>query len=192
MVGYSGDLRWGTGSGSTSFIRYRFLLPGTPNIEQILMALRAARIASWLLEVRLSATFAAALLPKVWWAVAPLAVEGVGTHCRLNGGGKVCHLGVHLVVDVLVGGFHVVSAVVSRSLGAALNELVQVADLNVVVAEERDEVVESVVDRARAKLHHLTLKIRFLLNFRIPLHHQLRLTGGRGGTELFKMGLSQK
>ena len=93
------------------------------------------------------------------------AVKGGGVHRRLDDGDEVCHLDVHLVVDVLVGGFHVVSAVVSRSLGAALNELVQAADLDVALAEVHDEVVEH-----RTNINHPSRSISTCVKTRRRFH----------------------
>ena len=78
------------------------------------------------------------------------SVDGAGVHRRLDSGGEVCHLCIHLAIDVLVDGLYVGGTVVSCDYDAALDKLVQAMTLDVAVTEERDEIIESVVGCARA------------------------------------------
>ena len=123
-------------------------------------------MASWVLEeleVRLSAKLAAGSWLLVREAAAPLS-KGAGVNRRFEGGSKVCHLGIRPVVDALVDLVDVGCTVVSRCRGAARHHLVEAAYLDVALAEERYEVVEIVVRRARAPLHNLILKILLLFD----------------------------
>ena len=105
-------------------------------------------------------------------------VGGAVVHRCLEGSGEVRHLGVHPLVDVLVGHRDVRRAVIPCGRGASRHHLVETEHLDVALAEEHNEIIEAVVRRACSPLHHLILKILVLLYFQQPHHHQLRLAGG--------------